>query len=62
MEVIVSIGADKKTYKIWRMSEYDVETSMDIPADHFNVKIENPTDKDGYGVNAELFNPTTHSA
>jgi len=57
MEVIVNTSADKKTYKIRQMSEYDIETSMDIPADHFNVKIENPTDENGHGVNAELFNP-----
>lgn len=57
MYVVVGSKVHKKTYEINRMSEYDVETSLDIPADYFNIIIENPIDDKGYGVNADIFNP-----
>lgn len=57
MYVVVGSKVHKKTYEIKRMSEYDIETSLDIPADHFNIVIENPVDEHGYGVNADIFNP-----
>lgn len=57
MYVEVNSKVNKKTYEITRMSEYDIETSLDIPADHFNIIIENPVDDKGYGVNADIFNP-----
>lgn len=57
MYVEVESKVNKKTYEIRRMSEYDIETSLDIPADHFNIIIENPIDEKGYGVNADIFNP-----
>lgn len=57
MYVVVGSGIHKKTYEINKMSEYDVETSLDIPADHFNIIIENSIDTKGYGVNADIFNP-----
>ena len=56
MNVIVGSKVHKKTYEIKRMSEYDIETSLDIPADSFNIVIENPIDEKGYGVNADIFN------
>ncbi|WP_432400925.1 hypothetical protein [Wukongibacter sp. M2B1] len=55
MNVIVDSKTNKKKYKISRMSEFSIETSLDIPADHFNVKIENPV-LDGYGTNSGLLN------
>lgn len=57
MYVVVGSKVNKKTYEIKRMSEYDIETSLDIPADYFNIVIENPIDDKGYGVNADIFNP-----
>lgn len=57
MYVEVGSKIHKKTYEINRMSEYDIETSLDIPADHFNIIIENPVDDKGYGMNAGVFNP-----
>lgn len=57
MYVVVGSKINKKTYEINRMSEYDVETSLDIPADYFNIIIENPIDDRGYGINADIFNP-----
>lgn len=57
MYVVVGSKIHKKTYEINRMSEYDVETSLDIPADYFNIVIENPIDDRGYGINADIFNP-----
>lgn len=57
MLVIVDSNKHKKQFKIQRMSEFDIETSMDIPADHFNIVIDNPVNSDGYGVNAEILNP-----
>lgn len=51
MQVTVNSKKDNKQYKITRMSEFDIETSMDIPADHFNITIQNPD-----GINSELFN------
>ncbi|QEK12706.1 hypothetical protein FQB35_10385 [Crassaminicella thermophila] len=57
MLVIVDSNKHKKQFKIQRMSEYDIETSMDIPADHFNIIIDNPVGPDGHGVNAEMLNP-----
>lgn len=57
MYVEVGSKINKKTYEIKRMSEYDIETSLDIPADHFNIIIENPIDEKGYGLNADIFNP-----
>lgn len=57
MYVEVGSKIHNKTYEINRMSEYDIETSLDIPADHFNIIIENPVDDKGYGVNADIFNP-----
>ncbi|QZY56714.1 hypothetical protein [Crassaminicella profunda] len=57
MRVIVDSKKHKKQFKIQRMSEYDIETSMDIPADHFNIIIDNPVGFDGCGVNAEILNP-----
>ena len=57
MHVEVGSKVHKKTYEINRMSEYDVETSLDIPADYFNIIIENPINDKGYGINAGIFNP-----
>lgn len=51
MQVIVDSKTNNKQYKITRISEFDIETSMDIPADHFNIIIENPD-----GINSELLN------
>ena len=57
MYVEVQSKVYKKAYEINRMSEYNVETSLDIPADYFNIIIENPVDNKGFGLNADVFNP-----
>lgn len=56
MLVIVDSNKHNKQFQINRMSEFDIETSMDIPADHFNIVIENPVGQDDYGMNADLLN------
>ncbi|WFD12452.1 hypothetical protein [Tepidibacter hydrothermalis] len=55
MYVEVESLKHKKNYKIKRMSEFDIETSLDIPADHFNIVIENPVGADGKGMNTGIF-------
>lgn len=57
MRVLVNSSRNKKEYLIERMKEYDVETSLDIPADYFKLVLSNPTDKNGNGLHSELFNP-----
>ena len=57
MLVEVESKRTQKQLKIQRMSKYDIETSMDIPADRFNITVENPVDSEGYGMNSELLNP-----
>ena len=57
MYVVIGSKVHKKTYEINRMSEYDIETSLDVPADHFNIVIENPVDENIAGINSGIFNP-----
>lgn len=47
---------DSKGYKINRISEYDIDTSLDIAADHFNIVVENPVGSDGKGYSTGIFN------
>lgn len=57
MKVNLKSHINKKEYEILRLSEYDIETTLDIPADYFSVIIENPIDyTSGLGKYADLFN------
>ncbi len=47
----------KGQYQITRMSEYYIETTLDIPADHFNIVIENPVNEIGKGGYGGLLQP-----
>lgn len=58
---MISIGiysnVNKKGYEINRVSEYDIDTSMDIAADLFSLVVENPVDENGRGYSTGVFSP-----
>lgn len=56
INIDVYSNRDSKGYKINRISEYDIDTSLDIAADHFSIVIENPVDKNTRGYSSGVFN------
>lgn len=50
MKITITSSKTGKQYNVSRFLSYDIDTSIDIPADHFNVEIANP-----YGENSGLF-------
>lgn len=60
--IIANVYSNKarKSYEILRISQYDIETSLDIPADYFSITIENPINLDRTGMNSGIFNPNDY--
>lgn len=57
MLVHVESKRNQKQYRVSRMSEYYIETSLDIPADHFNIVLENTVDETGKGAYGGMLGP-----
>lgn len=57
MKVAIESRKNKQRYAVRRFSELYVETNLDIPADFFQIVIENPLNEWGKGINAGRFAP-----
>lgn len=56
MKVNITTDNKNKQYEVTNMKEYDIETSLDIPADYFKLVFSNPVDQTGVGIHSNKFN------